>query len=147
MRVSFETPARSCRRSMGVLWSLWWLLGCAVPLASAQDDPVQSASDRSALADLDPLLRGCLRAARQPGRPDPFGLIRIDLTQDCPTLWASLGLAAAPLGGRERLLPTGSSTTLRQLEELTRIVESAAGPAVSVRLLPASTFIADLPLS
>ena len=122
MKASSELPARSCRRSTAVLWSLWWLLGCSVPLASAQYRPVQSASDRSALADLDPLLRGCLRAARQPDRPDPFGLIRIDLTQDCPTLWAALGVAAVPLGGRERLLPTGSSTTLRQLEELTRIV-------------------------
>jgi hypothetical protein len=147
MKASSELPARSCRRSTAVLWSLWWLFGCSVPLVWAQDRPVQSASDRSALADLDPLLRGCLRAARQPDRPDPFGLIRIDLTQDCPTLWAALAVAAVPLGGRERLLPTGSSTTLRQLEELTRIVESAAGPAVSMRLLPAARLgqiLADL---
>jgi len=147
MKAPFKPPARSRRRSTAVLWSLWWLLGCSVPLATAQDNPGQSASDRSALADLDPLLRGCLRAARQPDRPDPFGLIRIDLAQDCPKLWAALAVAAVPLGGRERLLPTGSSTTLRQLEEMTRIVESAAGPAASVRLLPAARLgqiLADL---
>ena len=138
MKAPFERSARLRRRSTAVIGSLWWLLWCSVPLASAQGDPSELSSDRSALADLDPLLRSCLRAARQPDRPDHFGLIRIDLTQDCPTLWAALGVAAVPLGGRERLLPTGSSTTLRQLEELTRIVESASGPAASVRLLPAA---------
>jgi len=147
MKTPFKPPARSRRRSTALLWSLWCLLGCSVPFASAQGDPAEPASDRSALVDLDPLLRSCLRAARQPDRPDPFGLLRIDLTQDCPRLWAALGVAAVPLGGRERLLPTGSSTTLRQLEELTRIVESAAGPAASVRLLPTAQLgqiLADL---
>jgi hypothetical protein len=94
-------------------------------------------SETQAVATLERLLRSCVRSVRADGRADPFGLVRVDLVQRCPALWAALAAEGRVLGGRERLLPVGSAPTLRQIEDLTRLVESASGPSASMRLLPA----------
>lgn len=97
-----------------------------------------AAADAKAVSTLARALRACTRSVRSDGRADPFGLVRVDLAAQCPTLWTVLADEGRVLGGRERLLPAGSATTLRQVEDLTRIVESVTDPAASMRLLPAA---------
>jgi hypothetical protein len=97
-----------------------------------------AAADTKAVSTLARALRACTRSVRSDGRADPFGLVRVDLAAQCPTLWTVLADEGRVLGGRERLLPAGSATTLRQVEDLTRIVESVTDPAASMRLLPAA---------
>lgn len=119
------------RRSASVLCTVVvaFATSIGVPTAAADEDTAGTVLARE--------LRNCVRAVRADGRADPFGLVRVQLDVRCPTLWAQLGTAGAAFGGRERLLPGGAATTLRQVEDLTRIAESAVDPAASVRLLPA----------
>ncbi len=113
------------------------LLSFGAGRPAAADAATDAAADARALSTLARALRACTRSVRAEGRSDPFGLVRVDLAAQCPTLWMALEDEGRVLGGRARLLPAGSTTTLRQVEDLTRIAESATDPAASMRLLPA----------
>ena len=123
------TTTAGPRRSIGPVLAAIALLTSLLP------GPRLQAAGIGSLADG---LRACARAVREDGPADPFGLSRFRLDERCPALWAALGTEAAGIGGRDRLLPGGAVTTLRQLEDLARIVEDVRGPAASVRLMPAA---------
>ena len=134
MRVQGIAPGPLRRR--GVTLSLTVaLLAAAFPGRPAA---AGATPDVQAVSTLVRELRACVRSARPAGSVDTFGLLRVDLAVQCPMLWTTLADEGRVLGGRGRLLPTGSTTTLRQVEDLTRIVESATDPAASMRLLPAA---------
>lgn len=127
------------RRSIPVVALSAAMLSAALSLsapagASAND----AAVDAAAMSTLMRELRACVRIVRSGGVGDPFGLVRVELPQQCPSLWTTLAGAGGVLGGRDRLLPSGPVATLRQIEDLTRLVESTVDPSASIRLLPAA---------
>ena len=111
-------PALFRRRGRVVSLSAVLLLSFDAGRPAAAD----AAADAKAVSTLARALRACTRSVRSDERADPFGLVRVDLAGECPTLWTVLADEGRVLGGRERLLPAGSATTLRQVEDLTRSV-------------------------
>lgn len=72
-------------------------------------------------------LRLCLRDARAAEAGGPLGLQRVRLVEVCPEVAVRLGAGPLP-GMRGRWLGGDGSMTLRQLNDLLRLVEAAAEP-------------------
>ena len=122
------TPSSAAARRPLAPWS-------AAALASVLGVPgvqaAQAAPDGALTAEFASQLRVCLRSVRSAAGAHPMGMGKVPIGVSCPAVAARLGDRPLP-GMRGRALDGEGSMTLRQLEEMLRIVEGAAGPQAFV---------------
>lgn len=115
---------RSARRGAG-------LAVCAASvlmLAAAGSAAAASPDDPDALTpQLAAQIRACLRTVRRGTDDDALGLRKVSVVEVCPGLAVRLGARPLP-GMRGRWFDEQGRMTLRQLDDLQRIVEGAAEP-------------------
>lgn len=114
---------RPCR--VRARWSAALPAACAMPLwtVSAGADEAADSFTREFASQL----RLCLRTLRADAGAEPMGSRKVGLEERCPAVAQRIGGRPLP-GMRGRWLEQDGSMTMRQLDDLQRLVEAAAEP-------------------